>query len=171
MIDRAIIDDPRYSAIVSEFTTSIRMYWRRNVGSYFNLRSAKWGLEPKMDHRISISAGGEPRLRNAIEVKWNTETGHVMIEPAKLMIAGSGRSWNLIDILVYGTRATPKAYRVEIDKRVARGMRGPQSNDEWIAWMNVFVPYVDKKLNELTDKLADMIADNLEHEMISVEEI
>ena len=86
------------------------------------------------------------------------------------MVKGGSRPHNLIDILVYGTRATPKAYRVEVDARMSHGERGAQSNDQWVRWMNVFIPYVDKQMEVFAERTAHIIADSLEDEVPSAEE-
>jgi hypothetical protein len=179
MIDQKILDDPRYKQAVAKFTTSVRMYWRKNVGQYFNRRNNYWGLPTKMDHRISISTGGELRLRNALEVKWNPSTGHVTVRPGKLMVAGKASPYNLIDLLANTHQPSPGAYlvsstikgkHVEIDARIKRGTRGVQENDQWIKWMNNFVDYVDKQMKVLADEIGETVADSLVSEINTPEE-
>lgn len=179
MIDQRILDDPRYKQAVTKFTNSVRMYWKKNVGQYFNRRNNYWGLPTKMDHRISISTGGEKRLRNALEVKWNPETGHVTVRPGKLMVAGRSSAYNLIDLLANTHQPSPGAYLVSstikgktvtIDARIKRGTRGVQENDQWIAWMNDFIDYVDIQMKVLADSIGETVADSLENELRVPEE-
>jgi hypothetical protein len=170
--DDKIRNDPRYAAAMNELTNSCRMYWRRNVHSYFNLREAYWGLDRKTDHRISISTGGEKILANVLEVHWVPETGHVTVRPGKLMVrGGKGRDYNLIDILTnkMGSRPSRGAYRVEIDRRVKWGNRAAQTSYQWTRWMNVFVAYVDKKINEVADVVAEITGDSIEREILEEE--
>lgn len=166
MIDVILMNEPKYKDAVDEFNKSVRSYWQRNVGAYFNLRTTYWGLNRKLDHRISIASGAQNKtLRNALMIHWVPETGHLTIRPGAIMVKGRAKNWNLIDILVYGTRKTPMAYRVEIDARVQHGSRGAQDNDQWRRWMERFVPYVDRKLNEFADKIAEAVGDSLEEEI------
>jgi hypothetical protein len=159
MFEEYIRQHPRYREAMSELTNSCRMYWRRNVGKYFDLRKAYWELPRKMDHRISISTGETKILANVLEVHWFPETGHVTIRPGILMVKGKGRYWNLVNLLAEGTRPSKGAYRVAIDARIKTGERPGTTGDQWTKWMNVFIPYVDKKINEMADTVAELTAD------------
>ena len=172
--DDKIREDPRYIAAMNELTNSCRMYWRMNVHKYFNLRDTYWKQARKMDHRISISTGGNKILANALEVHWVPETGHVTVKPGTLMVRGGkggGKQYNLIDILTAktGSRKTEGTYRVEIDKRISKGTRESPTNYQWTRWMNVFIAYADKKIIDVADVVATITGDSLEHE-IMVEE-
>lgn len=167
MIDQSILDNPDYALAVKEFTNSVRMYWRLHIEDYFNKRTSNYdGLERKINHRVSISTGEPDKtLRNVLEVNWHPESGHVMIQPGKLMVMGKSHNINLINILVKGgTRTTPMRYCVAVDARMKEGSRKPQTNKQWIDWMNVFIPYVDSKLEELADATAEAVADSLVEE-------
>jgi hypothetical protein len=178
---------PEAKKEIDRFIDSNRKYWRRNVKKYFSKRENVYNLPVKMDHRISIAKRGEARLSNALEVKWNPSNNHVTMKIAPIMVksvnAGSGGQVNLIDILAKGTGVSAGKWvkyavymnHTYIDKRIKYngqliGTRGPQSNQPWIAWMGDFTSHMNERLEELNERLANIIGDTLEHEITVPEE-
>jgi hypothetical protein len=171
MIDTA--KSPDAERAIEQFQQNLRRFWKSKVKKHFSLRESMYGLDVKMNHRIAIvgkTLGTSPRLQNALTVNWLPQTGHITIRPATIYVKSlkMGGKMNLIEILTRGTGSSPKAYRVYIkkggeyvlfDKRISKGTRGPQSNQQWINWMNEFIPYVDAQLEHLADRLEVAVAE------------
>lgn len=134
--------------------------------------------------------GGGSRIKDAIIVSWSPMMNTIHIKHGKILVqsqsgyetvkvpkkGGRGRpgtvklrAHDLFRILQEGTPATPGAFVIGKNPRtgtrygfrIPAGIRGPQSNKAWNAWMREFVMYVDAQLEVLADKLADQVVKRL----------
>lgn len=187
-----LTESPKAQAAIKEFNRNIRYYWKQNIKKYFTKRENQYGLDPKVNHRFMISPytdSREPRLRNAIIINWTPATNHVTVKVAPIMVKGrpgkpgtrtksrirtrtrirtmtgevAQKAYDLIEILRKGTRSSRKKYIVSLDARINRGTRGPQKNDQWKRWFDgALMVKIDRELNILTDKLEDVVVEELE---------
>jgi len=129
---------------VEDFNRACRWYWKHNVSKHFMLHATKYDLPVKMNHRVAIYdadeyATNEPRIRNAIAIKWYPNSGTVIIGTSRIMVKGVSshetvkvnrkdlnlppargrpgmvnvRVYNLIDLIsLPGQKHTPGAFRI-----------------------------------------------------------
>jgi len=170
---------------VEEFRTDIRRYWRSNVKKYFNKRQEEYGLPPKLNHRFMFAKteDSSPVLRNALVVNWTPMTNHITVSTAPIMVktvsfgkrvnarkykyatgervAAGTKMYDLIELLGYKHKDKSGRYVVSIDARVKPGTRKSPDPQIWANWFSEFTAFVDFKLNEYADRIANKVADEL----------